>query len=107
MAIEKPISQACLRNQGPILEVLKGHMKTPGKVVEIGCGTGQHAVHFARHLAHLYWQATDQARWLNGANSWIEEANLSNLPPAEPCSLNFSTSLKHPSHRSKSQKSHR
>jgi len=82
MAIEKPISQACLRNQGPILEVLKGHMKTPGKVVEIGCGTGQHAVHFARHLAHLYWQATDQASWIDGANSWIEEANLSNLPPA-------------------------
>ena len=82
MAIEKPLSQACLRNQGPILEVLKIYMNEPGKVIEVGCGTGQHAVYFASNLTHLYWQATDQASWLYGANSWIEPAQLPNLPAA-------------------------
>ncbi len=82
MAIEKPLSQACLRNQGPILEVLKRYMDKPGKVVEIGCGTGQHAVYFASNLTHLHWQATDQASWLKGANRWIEPAQLANLPTA-------------------------
>ena len=34
------------RNRGPILEVLK-KVLSPGLVVEVASGTGQHAVHFA------------------------------------------------------------
>jgi cyclopropane fatty-acyl-phospholipid synthase-like methyltransferase len=51
----------------------------PGTVLEIGAGTGQHAVHFATHLAHLQWQPTDCEENLAGISSWVNEAALPNL----------------------------
>lgn len=59
-----PFSDACERNKGPILEVLRTAFAGCARVVEIGAGTGQHAVHFARHLPHLSWQPTDRAEYL-------------------------------------------
>jgi SAM-dependent methyltransferase len=56
-----PFSEACERNKDPILAVLRDAFAGLGTVVEIGSGTGQHAVHFARHLQHLDWQPTDRA----------------------------------------------
>jgi SAM-dependent methyltransferase len=56
-----PFSAACERNKGPILGVLQRWLgQQPGVVLEIGAGTGQHAVHFARHLPQLSWQPTEQ-----------------------------------------------
>ena len=55
-----PYSAACERNQGPILEHLREHFAGVHSVLEIGSGTGQHAVYFARHLPHLRWQPTEQ-----------------------------------------------
>jgi SAM-dependent methyltransferase len=57
-------SDACERNKGPILEVLRTAFAGRTRVVEIGSGTGQHAVHFARHLSYLSWQPTDRAEYL-------------------------------------------
>jgi hypothetical protein len=59
-----PLSEACERNKGPILEVLSTVLSVSRRVVEIGSGTGQHAVHFATHLPHLIWQPTDRADYL-------------------------------------------
>jgi cyclopropane fatty-acyl-phospholipid synthase-like methyltransferase len=56
-----PFSEACERNKGPILGVLREAFAELSGVVEIGSGTGQHAVHFARQLPHLDWQPTDRA----------------------------------------------
>ncbi len=57
-----PLSDACERNKGPILEVLQCWIGDQhGTVLEIGSGTGQHAVHFARNLPRLRWQPTEQA----------------------------------------------
>jgi cyclopropane fatty-acyl-phospholipid synthase-like methyltransferase len=53
------VSEACERNKGPILAVLGGELAASRSVLEIGSGTGQHAVHFARHLPHLRWQPTE------------------------------------------------
>jgi cyclopropane fatty-acyl-phospholipid synthase-like methyltransferase len=53
------LSEACERNKGPILAVLSGALAASHSVLEIGSGTGQHAVHFARHLPHLAWQPTE------------------------------------------------
>jgi SAM-dependent methyltransferase len=55
-----PYSAACERNQGPILEHLREHFASVHDVLEIGSGTGQHAVYFARHLPHLRWQPTER-----------------------------------------------
>jgi len=54
-----PYSQSCENNKGPILEVLRRVFADRQAVLEIGSGTGQHAVHFARALPHLRWQPTD------------------------------------------------
>lgn len=52
-------SPAAERNRGPILDVLRELLTRPGDVVEVGCGTGQHAVAFARALPHLTWHPTN------------------------------------------------
>jgi cyclopropane fatty-acyl-phospholipid synthase-like methyltransferase len=80
--MDKPYSEACERNKDPILEVLREAFADRCKVLEIGGGTGQHAAHFARHLAHLTWQTSDVAEHLPGIQQWIEEAALPNLPAA-------------------------
>jgi cyclopropane fatty-acyl-phospholipid synthase-like methyltransferase len=54
-------SEACERNKGPILEVLARELAAHHAVLEVGSGTGQHAVHFARHLPHLSWQPSEVA----------------------------------------------
>jgi SAM-dependent methyltransferase len=59
MSIELPRSEACERNKGPILGYLRTAFAAARSVLEIGSGTGQHAVHFAAALPHLAWQPTD------------------------------------------------
>lgn len=74
-----PISQSCLRNQQPILQVLQRYFTQPASVLELACGTAQHAVYMAKHLPHLNWHATDTKGQLEGANLWVRHANLPNL----------------------------
>jgi len=76
---DKPFSEACERNQGPILEVLRQAFTGTRKVLEIGSGTGQHAVHIGRHLPDLIWQPSDRAEHLPGIRLWLEQAALPNL----------------------------
>jgi SAM-dependent methyltransferase len=59
-----PFSAACERNKDPILEVLRIRFADRTQVLEIGSGTGQHAVHFSRALAHLTWHPTEQLTYL-------------------------------------------
>jgi SAM-dependent methyltransferase len=75
----KPHSEACERNREPILQVLRQLFTQPGVALEIGAGTGQHAVHFAGNLPHLQWQPTDREENLAGIALWVSEAALPNL----------------------------
>jgi len=59
-----PFSTACERNKDPILEVLRIRFADRDQVLEIGSGTGQHAVHFTRALEHLTWHPTEQLAYL-------------------------------------------
>lgn len=79
IAAAKPYSEACAQNQDPILQVLRTVFTQPGLILEIGAGTGQHAVHLARALPHLTWQPTDLAVHLPGIRLWLAEARLPNL----------------------------
>ena len=79
--MHKPFSPACERNQDVILAVLRRHFVDRTQVLEIGSGTGQHAVHFARALPQLVWQTSDVQAHLAGIRQWLAEARLPNTPP--------------------------
>lgn len=79
--MEKPHSPSCERNREPILGVLREHFADRRHVLEIGSGTGQHAVHFAAALPQLSWQSSDRAENLPGIRAWLDEAALPNTPP--------------------------
>jgi cyclopropane fatty-acyl-phospholipid synthase-like methyltransferase len=83
-------SQACENNKAPILQVLSSVLQHSHRVLEIGGGTGQHAVHFAKHLPHLTWQSSDQPAYLLDLNARVQQANLANLPA--PLALDISGS---------------
>jgi cyclopropane fatty-acyl-phospholipid synthase-like methyltransferase len=77
---DKPFAPACERNREPILAVLRRHFAERRRVLEIGSGTGQHAVHFAAALPRLVWQCSDRAENLPGIRLWLDEAGLPNTP---------------------------
>lgn len=79
--LSKPFSQACENNKAPILSVLERVFSGAKHVLEIGSGTGQHAVHFAEHLSHLRWQCSDRAPYIPGIEAWLAEFPRDNLPP--------------------------
>ena len=80
MAADKPFAPACERNREPILAVLRTAFAGHRRVLEIGSGTGQHAVHFAAALPWLTWQCSDVEGNLPGIRSWLDEARLPNAP---------------------------
>lgn len=79
--MEKPYAPATERNRDPILAVLRRHFAERRRVLEIGSGTGQHAVHFAAALPGLSWQTSDRRENLAGIGAWLGEAGLPNTPP--------------------------
>jgi len=78
--IEKPLAPACERNREPILAVLRERFADCRHVLEIGSGTGQHAVHFAAAMPWLDWQCSDRPDALPGIRMWLDEAGLENTP---------------------------
>ena len=74
-----PSSAACERNREPILGVLRRWLADRRSVLEIGSGTGQHAVHFAAALPQLAWHCTDLPQNHPGIRAWREHAALPNL----------------------------
>lgn len=76
----KPFSPASEENKQPILEVIAPRLGKARALLEIGSGTGQHAVHFATALPALRWQCSDVPAHLPGISQWIDEARQPNLP---------------------------
>jgi cyclopropane fatty-acyl-phospholipid synthase-like methyltransferase len=73
------VSEACERNKEPIRKILAQAFAHSKKVLEIGSGTGQHAVHFAAHFPHLVWQPTDTGEYLEGLRERIRHEATGNL----------------------------
>ncbi|MFT4585656.1 MAG: cyclopropane fatty-acyl-phospholipid synthase-like methyltransferase [Gammaproteobacteria bacterium] len=86
MTHEKPFAPASDRNRDPILRALRGHLSNVTELLELGSGTGQHAVHMAAELKHVQWQTSDLLDQHPGMNAWIDEAQLPNVK--RPLSLN-------------------
>ena len=53
-------SQAADNNKTPILDVLKDWLKPGASVLEIGSGSGQHAIHFSQALSNIQWLPSDR-----------------------------------------------
>ena len=80
----RPHASAAGRNAAPILEVLERELSDCTDVLEIGSGTGQHAVNFAARLNHTVWQTSDLRENLDGIRQWIADTGVGNvLDPIE------------------------
>jgi len=78
----KPYVASCESNRAPILEVLRVALAGRSRLLEIGSGTGQHAVYLAPEFPELTWQTSDLAEAHAGIRAWLAEAGLTNvLPP--------------------------
>jgi cyclopropane fatty-acyl-phospholipid synthase-like methyltransferase len=75
----KQYSESCNQNRAPILTVLRAEFATTREVLEIGSGTGQHAVYLAGALAHLRWHTSDLPENHPSIHAWIEESGLENI----------------------------
>ena len=77
--MDKPFLQACENNKQPILEVLVRYLGDVSSLLEIGSGTGQHAVFFAEQLPHLQWRTSDLVENHAAIRQWIDDAKLPNV----------------------------
>jgi cyclopropane fatty-acyl-phospholipid synthase-like methyltransferase len=86
---ERPYAEYAERNAEPILEVLRHECRDCTNLLEIGSGTGQHAVRFAAELDHLQWQTSDLDENHEGIRAWVADAGLANVHG--PLSLDVTT----------------
>lgn len=76
----KLASPSAARNRDVICEVLEHILPASGTILEIGSGSGEHAVHFARNLSHLDFQPTEHdQKAMASIESWMQEAKLPNI----------------------------
>lgn len=85
--MQKPFSQACENNKIVIAEQLRIHFADASHVLEIGTGTGQHAVYCAEKLPHLIWQTSDQPHYHAGIAMWLEQYQGNNLRSPLPLTI--------------------
>ncbi len=102
-----PSAPAAERNFLPILGVLKREFRKATRVLEIGAGTGQHAVGFAREMPWLRWLPSDRPGNIAGIEGWRATARAENLeapatldvsrdaPPDGPFDAAFSANTAH------------
>jgi SAM-dependent methyltransferase len=71
------------RNHEPIWAVLQKFLAgRSGDVAEVGSGTGQHVVHFAKHTPDIIWWPSDlNERHLKSIEAWRAHAALPNIRP--------------------------
>ena len=89
--IERRSAPATERNSQPILDVIRHEFRASHLLLEIGSGTGQHAVAFGAQLGHLAWQTSDRDENHESISAWINGAELPNVLP--PLSLDVRTAV--------------
>ena len=88
--MNKPYSESCDQNQDHILSIISPLFSSCKSVLEIGSGTGQHAIYFAEHMPQLKWHTSDCLEYHAGIKSWLSDSGLENVEG--PFDLNVSTS---------------
>lgn len=78
--IDQPSSPACERNKDPILKVLREVISSDNRrLLEIGSGTGEHALYMAPQFPHLTWVLSDVALHLPSLKQLVEKAKIANI----------------------------
>ena len=77
--MNKPYSQASENNKLPIFDIIKDYFNHSNMVLEIGSGTGQHAVYFAPNFPNLEWVTSDVIKNHEGIKMWLKDAKLQNI----------------------------
>jgi len=75
----KPHADSCDRNRDPILAVIAPLLADKHSVLEVGSGTGQHAIYFAARLPHLAWHTSDRLQNHETIQQWLDETALDNV----------------------------
>ncbi len=77
----KRYSEASIRNQGPISDVLSGIVRPGSRIWELGAGTGQHTVVFARRLEPSVYQPTETGSDFSSIDAWIADDGVPCIQP--------------------------
>lgn len=91
----RPSAPAAERNSAAILGVLGVELSASRDVLEIGSGTGQHAVYCAAALPHLTWQPSDLRDNHDGIRAWIAGASIANV--VDPLDIDVRHAVAQPS----------
>lgn len=74
------VAPAAERNKQPILEALRDVLPARGLVLELGSGSGQHVVHFARAFPTLEFQPSDpEPAARRSIEAWVRAERLPNV----------------------------
>ena len=77
---DRLVSPSAERNKAAIGAVLSQVLPERGVILEVGSGTGQHVVAFARAMPNLIWQPSERdANCLNSIRAWLAVEKLSNV----------------------------
>ncbi len=80
----RPYSESCDQNREPIASILGEFVEGRQTLLEIGSGTGQHAVYFSGLYPWLQWQTSDLPENHPGIHAWLDDCGLDNvLPPID------------------------
>ena len=88
--MQKPYSESCEQNKLPIFSIISPIFSDCSQILEIGSGTGQHAVFFAEKMPHILWRCSDCNPYIEGIKQWVEESNVPNV--VTPITLDVSRS---------------
>jgi cyclopropane fatty-acyl-phospholipid synthase-like methyltransferase len=74
----KPFAESCVENRQPILTVLRQLLRQQSRLLEIGSGTGQHAVYLAPEFPEIMWQTSDREENHPGIRQWLVDEKIDN-----------------------------
>jgi len=77
--MNKPYSESCEQNKDAILSKIQPYLVDGAAILEVGSGTGQHAVYFATLNPQIVWQPSDRVEYLKGIDAWVTDAAVPNI----------------------------
>ena len=76
----KPYAESCEQNRRVILDVIQPLLVNSKSLLEIGSGTGQHAVYFSEKLPHIIWNSSDRTENIEAIKLWLSDTDSEKLP---------------------------